>query len=186
MVARSHLRPVENKPQSEEDLIVLASKGDRDAFSELFRRHARYIAGVAFKILGSSDEVDDVVQETFIAAHRGLQKLNEVRAFRRWLVTIAVRKVSHRLSQRKLRPLVGLDFQAGDEPHTDPSEAELARELYGALSAMGADLRIPWVLARVEGHKLEDVAVECDASLATIKRRIALAEERLRRRLDHG
>ena len=184
--ARSHLRSVPTGQTSEDALISRAAEGDREAFSELFRTHARYIAGVAFRILGSNDEVDDVVQDTFIAAHRGLAQLQETRAFRRWLVTIAIRQVNKRLGKKKRAPFVRLELLACEEPATDPEQERLAEDLYEALSGISADLRIPWVLSRVEGRKLEDVASACDISLATAKRRISLAGERLRRRLDNG
>ena len=46
--------------------------------------------------------------------------------------------------------------------------------------------RVPWVLARIEGQALTEVANACECSLATAKRRIAEAETRLTRRLDDG
>jgi RNA polymerase sigma-70 factor (ECF subfamily) len=56
-------------------------------------------------------------------------------------------------------------------------------ELYDALYRLPDQLRIPWVLARVEQQPLKDVADACAVSLATVKRRILEADERLERKL---
>lgn len=163
-----------------------AAAGDRRAFCLLYKRHARYVAGVAYRLLGSAAEVDDIVQETFIAALKGLKRLDEPAAFRRWLVTIAVRQVKRRIGRKgKQRQL----DRALSEQLTESTDADMARQmddLYEALSDLDVKLRIPWLLARLEGHALSDVAEECSISLATAKRRIAQAEERIRRRLGHG
>ena len=66
---------------------------------------------------------------------------------------------------------------------SDPRDRAAVDELYDALSRVPADLRIPWVLHRVEHLSLPETAAACEVSLATVKRRIADAEERIERRL---
>ena len=61
-------------------------------------------------------------------------------------------------------------------PHvSDPHIRQRVQELYEALEALPAKLRIPWTLHVMEGETLPDVARLCDISLATAKRRIAVA-----------
>lgn len=185
--ARRHLRSVSlEEPNSDEDLVRAAQGGNRNAFAQLFRRHARYIGGVAYRVLRSSEDVDDIVQEAFLAAHKGLASLDEPQAFRRWLVTITIRKVQKRIgSQVKKRALA---HEWGNDYHEPVPEGARSQvdDLYEALEHIDPQLRIPWILARIEGQTIPEVAVSCEISLATCKRRIALAEERLRRRLAHG
>ena len=57
-------------------------------------------------------------------------------------------------------------------------------EVYGALDGLPARERVAWTLRHVEGESLEQVALLCDCSLATAKRRIASAHEKLRLRLE--
>jgi RNA polymerase sigma-70 factor (ECF subfamily) len=57
-------------------------------------------------------------------------------------------------------------------------------ELYDVLDRIPPKLRVPWVLARIEGETLPRVADACGVSLATVKRRVSEAETRIRRRLD--
>ena len=67
---------------------------------------------------------------------------------------------------------------------SDPAERQRVDALYEALGALPADLRIPWTLHHVEGETLPEVASMCEISLATAKRRIAEAAERLERKLQ--
>jgi RNA polymerase sigma-70 factor (ECF subfamily) len=66
---------------------------------------------------------------------------------------------------------------------SDPRDRAPVDELYDALARVPADLRIPWVLHRVERLSLPETAAACEVSLATVKRRIVDAEERIERRL---
>lgn len=166
-------------------LVERARDGDERAFSTLYRRHARYVAGVVLRLMGDASELDDVVQDTFVAAARGLTGLQEPAKLRGWLVTIAVRRVNRRLHQRARRRWLGREL--GREPAlfvSDPRERRQLEELYDVLERVPPKVRIPWVLSRLEGESLPEVARMCDVSLATVKRRVADAESRIRRRLD--
>ncbi|MDX2050852.1 MAG: RNA polymerase sigma factor [Polyangiaceae bacterium] len=180
-------QPALQRPGSIADdvLAVRAQAGDARAFSQLYRRHARYIAGVVFRMLGDAGELDDTVQETFVEAYRGLAGLQDPKLLRRWLVTIALRRVQRRLQARRRRIWLGLEVERQAPQISDPAERAQVDELYDALDRIGPKLRMPWMLARVEGQALTEVAEACGISLATAKRRIALAQEHLDRRLSH-
>jgi RNA polymerase sigma-70 factor (ECF subfamily) len=154
----------------------------------LYAKHARYVAGVVHRILGQRGgegdaEVDDIVQETFIDAFEGIARIQDPSAARAWLVTVAVRRTRRFLARRRRWALFA--FWAKDyAPHaSDPRVRQPLDDLYDALERIPESLRIPWVLHRVEELSLPETAAACDVSLATIKRRIADAEERLERRL---
>lgn len=165
----------------------LAVETDRDAdreLEELYATHARYLAGVAHRLLGDDAEVDDVVQETFVEAVRALSSLLDRGAVRAWLVTIAVRRVQKLLARRRLRRIFSLRAFEVAAQVSDPRDRQPVDELYDALDRLPADLRVPWVLHRIEEITLPEVARACDVSLATVKRRIAEADVRIRRRLS--
>ncbi len=148
----------------------------------LFRAHARYVAGVAMRLLGNDADVDDVVQEVFLAAGSGLRSLREPAAVRGWLATVAVRIAIRKLRWRKLRQWVPFaDLKA--EPlftHDLPAdERVLLTAIYAELELLPVAVRIAWSLRFLEGQQLEEVARLCDCSLATAKRRIAAAQARL-------
>jgi RNA polymerase sigma-70 factor (ECF subfamily) len=99
-------------------------------------------------------------------------------------VTIAVRFTKERLGRRRRRGLLRQEVTRHFPTMSDPRDRAAADELYAALDQVPEKYRIPWFLARVEGEKLEDVATACGVSLATVKRRIQEAQNRLDRRLE--
>jgi len=160
--------------------LGLVGPGD---FEALYAKHARYIAGVVHRLMGHDGELDDIVQETFVDAIEGLERLRDPSAVRAWLVTVAVRRTRRVLASRRRRMMFAfwtVDFAARA---SDPRDRAPVDELYDALSRVPADLRIPWVLHRVERLSLPETAAACEVSLATVKRRIADAEVRIERRL---
>jgi RNA polymerase sigma-70 factor (ECF subfamily) len=166
-------------------LVERAREGDEQAFASIYRRHSRYVAGVVLRLMGDASELDDVVQDTFVAAARGLGGLKEPEKVRSWLVTIAVRRVHRRLGQRSRRRLLGMEIARNAASFvSDPRTRREVDELYDVLGRIPPKLRVPWVLARVEGESLPKVAEACGVSLATVKRRVAEADTRIRRRLD--
>lgn len=186
-VARSHLRSVPAVELSQEDLIRRSVDGDETAFAALYRAHARYVAGVAYRLLGHPAEVDDVVQDTFVAALRGLAQLQEPAALRRWLIIVATRQVQQRLAQRARKYHISRDLVEVLQEKSDAEAATRVDDLYDALSRLDPKVRLPWILVRVEGQALSDAAEACEISLATLKRRVAIADERVKKRLGgHG
>jgi RNA polymerase sigma-70 factor (ECF subfamily) len=160
-------------------LVAQAIEGSERAFAALYKRHARYVAGVVHRILGRDDELDDILQEAFIDASHALEGLREPGDFRAWLVRITIRRVHKRLGKRRLmRRLAAAMEWIAPRVETPAAEGEV-RALYHALDKLSPKVRIPWVLHVIEGETLPDVAKSCDVSLATVKRRIAEAESTL-------
>jgi RNA polymerase sigma-70 factor (ECF subfamily) len=162
-------------------LVAGVIAGNEQAFTKLYRRHARYVAGVVYRLLGSDSELDDVVQETFCDALRAIEGLREPAGFRPWLARIAVRRVHKRLAKRRRWSWLKEGVSHVMPRVSDPADRQRVETLYAALDAMSPDIRIPWVLHVVEGELLEDVATMCEVSLATVKRRIAAAAELVER-----
>jgi RNA polymerase sigma-70 factor, ECF subfamily len=146
----------------------------------LFRQYAPYVAKIAHQLLGRDDEVDDVIQDVFLAAVRGVHQVREPERIRGWLAAVTVRKARRRLRARRV-----LHFFGADPPHeyhtvvdasASPEQRALMARVYKILDRLPADDRIAWALRYVEGQKLEQVAELVDCSLATAKRRIARAQ----------
>lgn len=155
---------------------------------DLFTRHASYVGAVAIRLLGRPGEVDDVVQEVFLAAHKGLKDRSDPRAVRRWLAKVAVRTSRRRLRSLRAKGFLGLgddpDYESLADTGASPEQRVLLARVYEALDELPAQERIAWVLRHVEGHRLEDVAELAGCSLATAKRRIAAARGKLQERLN--
>jgi len=153
------------------------------ALAELFRRYARYVATVGYKLLGRDDELDDLVQDVFIEAHRGLHQLRDLDAAKGWLARITVRRAVRRLRRQKLRAFFSLEA-LGEPPvavdgATSPEERAHIALTYRRLDALPVPQRIVWLLRHVEGETLDAIAVLCGCSKATVQRRLRAAQQAL-------
>ena len=176
--------PAASPDDDDEELVERLRRRDADAFRLLYTRHARYLAGVVYRLLGGDHELEDVVQESFVDAVEGIGQLEQAARLRSWLVTIAVRKVNRVLVARYRRKALASSFaMLAPRSHT-PSGEGAADELQRALESLPPKLRVAWVLGRVEQLELADVARSCSISVATAKRRIAAADQRIRRWFD--
>ena len=156
---------------------------------QAFRAHVRYVAAIALRILGRDDEVDDVVQDVFLAAHSGLRTLRDGEAAKQWLRTVTVRVASRRLRRRRLRGFFGLDERGYEDiasPGASPEQRALLATVYAQLDRLPVAERVAWTLRHVEGLELDAVAEACGCSLATAKRRIAAARDKIDRVVGDG
>ncbi len=185
MTAERALRAVPTHP-SDADLVGAARAGELWAQEALYRHNVGAVFGLVRRLLGSEEDVDDVVQDTFILAFRALGSLREPGALRSWMLRIAVGRVSRVIRRRRVLAGLGLrareappDVDAMLGPSATPDVAlELAR-VYDFVVRLDADLRIAFVLRRIEGSTLEEIVELTGASLATVKRRVARAEAAL-------
>jgi RNA polymerase sigma-70 factor, ECF subfamily len=158
---------------------------DARDFDHVFRRYSPYVARVALRLLGNDAEVDDLVQDVFLEAHRGLDAVREPAALGGWLARICVRRATRRLRRRRLLALLSLDTVSERElplaaTASPEDRAEVAR-LYERLDRLPADERVAWLLRHVEGESLEDMVQLCACSKSTVQRRLLRAEALLSR-----
>ena len=156
---------------------------------DVFSTHARYVAALAYRMLGREDLVDDLVQDVFVAALRGLDALHEPEAIRGWLAKVTVRLASRRLKRQRFVAFLGFDDDESPEndvicPSASPEQRTLLGQVYRVLQRVPTDDRLAWTLRYVEGMQLDEVAQMTNCSLATAKRRIARAAALIERSLD--
>jgi RNA polymerase sigma-70 factor (ECF subfamily) len=179
-------RPVPGAGPTDAALVVAARAGEDWAREALFRRHANMVAGIAFRLLGRDEDVDDLVQDSFVEALRSLDRLQAPQAFASWLASIVVRTSSKVIRRRRLLTRLGLrrrdagvEIDAVVSPSAPPDVAAELRALYGRIEALPARERVALVLRRVEGLGIDEIAALVGASPATVKRRIAEGEQKL-------
>jgi RNA polymerase sigma-70 factor, ECF subfamily len=149
-------------------------------FDDVFRRYAPYVGAIVLQLIGRPGDVDDVVQDVFIQAHRGLAKLRDPAAVRPWLRRIAIRRARRWLRKRWVRRWLGesdVDQQAElVDSSASPEERAQIAHIYRKLERMPKDERIVWVLRLVEGETLESIAELLDCSVSTVQRRLKAAQ----------
>jgi RNA polymerase sigma-70 factor, ECF subfamily len=177
-------RPLEVET-SDAELVRRAREGDTWALDMLYRRHVQLVAATALRLLRNRAEAEDVAHEAFLLAFERLDQLDEASAFRAWLVRIAVSRAHRRFRWRRLRSWVGLGsdedacFELEAKEHVSAEQRTELALIDRALATLPFEVRTAWVLRHVLGHALDEVASACDCSLATVKRRITLAEDRV-------
>ncbi len=170
--------------------LTAPAKAQALTLDEAFRLHGRYVAGVAFRLLGGGDdEINDVVQDVFMHAFDKLAQVREPQALRAWLATMTVRLVRKRLRYRRLRGFLGLESVSNHElliaPGLSPEDRVTLGRVYVTLAQLPVDHRLAWSLRHLEGEPLENVALLCSCSLATAKRRIAAAHQVIEEEVVH-
>lgn len=197
MAAAPHA-PIPIRPSAADDpgdaeLVVRARDGGTWARGELFLRHAPRLTAMLTRLLASTTDAEDAVQDTFVEAFETLSSLREPGAFGGWVTRIAVHKAHRRFRKRKLLRMLGLDRAAPDATLAQLADLDAPPEVRAelvlverVLATLPVPERMAWMLRHVEGHELLDVARACDCSLATVKRRIAAAEEKIGAHLRAG
>ena len=148
-------------------------------FDEVFRRYAPYVGAIVLRLIGRPGDVDDVVQDVFMQAHRGLSKLRDPDAVRPWLRRIAVRRSRRWLRTRWVRRWLGeteLDAETDlVDASASPEERAQIAHVYRKLERMPKNERIVWVLRLVDGETLESIADLLGCSVSTVQRRLRAA-----------
>ena len=170
---------------SEVETIAAVLAGDVDRFGELVSAHLDAIYRFHLRQTGNRATAEDLAQETFIAAHRSLAKLEDPARFRSWLYGIARhRALNHiaRVASRQPLLLDPADFARHAEPRPTRSKMEveeLAAAIDAAIGRLSEDLRTPLLMVAIDQLSYEETADALDVPLGTVKSRIARARCRL-------
>ena len=178
--------------------LVRARRGDRDAFGRLVRRHQRRVYAAALHILGNHSDADDVTQEAFVRAYRGLGSFDGRADFFTWLYRIAVNTALNALRSGKrgaaLHQRGGAEAaHVGGRPEAlghgvaSPAQrvehtGEVARVL-AAVAELSPALRVTLVLATVEELPHKQIAEILQIPEGTVAWRVNEARRLLKLRL---
>jgi RNA polymerase sigma-70 factor (ECF subfamily) len=179
---------------SEHELITRVRAGDQDAFAELVVLHADRVYGALRRFGLDADEADEVAQEVFVRAWRGLARFQERSQFSTWLYRIAFNEAQRRLSRRsparaepepdREDPVVSVQESPELGPEAQTLDAEFARTLERALDQLPADWRAAVVLRDVEGLSTHDAAEVVGVREAAFKSRLHRGRMQLRALLE--
>lgn len=167
---------------------VLVTVQGAPSFAELYRAHLQDVARWAHHLGGAELEIEDVVQEVFLIAHRKLPAFRGDAQPSTWLYRICanvVRQRRRRLRVRRLfAPMLRLDAAEVEPAQTQLEQAEQVRQLYRAMSRLSTRDREVLVLFELEGKTGEEVAELLDAKVATVWVWLHRARKALRAQLD--
>ena len=174
---------------SDAALVLSAAAGERWAQEALYRRYARLVNGLAYRLMPNPADSSDLAQDAFVEAFRNLHRLQNHQAFAAWLRSIVIRIAHKRVRRQRLMARLGLrrpeavDLDAVVSRAAPPDVRAELRTIYGILGELAIEDRTAVILRRVEGMAIGEIAEHMGRSLATVKRRLASAEAHLARRL---
>lgn len=177
----------ERVASSDDDLVRWARRGDRAAFGELVTLHQDQIYRLAMGMVGA-DAAEDVAQNAFIRAWRGLEAFDGRSTFGTWLHRIAVNLCLDELRRTaRFRPLP-LDDDAWEDEAADPSDMiaqrdeSLARReaLAWALERLPSEERLLLHLRTIDERSYDEIAHTLGINARTVGTRLFRARARLR------
>ena len=180
---------------AQRELIRRARAGDQDAFAQLVMSHAERVYGALRRFGLDPDEADEVAQEVFVRAWRGLARFEERSQFSTWLYRIAFNEAQRRLSRRPAPraqpdpdrgadPILAVPEAPELGPDAQTLEREFERALEEALDELPADWRAAVVLRDVEGLSTHDAAEIVGIREAAFKSRLHRGRMQLRTLLE--
>lgn len=176
---------------SDGELAGLSIAGRQQAFAELLRRHREPVYRIVVGNIADPDEALDLVQETFVSAHRALRRYDPERPMSAWLSRIALNKCRDWLRRRKVRRFLGLvpDAEAPDvaadqpTPDRQASDRQELDRVAREIADLPSSLREPLVLHVLEGMSQADTGTILSISEKAVETRLRRARIRLSERI---
>lgn len=169
---------------SDEVLVARTLAGEERAFRELYLRHHAVITRRLRRLLGPGHDYEDVLQVTFVEAHRSLVRFDPGRPFIAWLHGIAFRQAANHL--RSARRTRWLRFWGPNEPEPRADgegledqtiRRQLLVRLYQAMDELPAKKRIAFSLHALDGLGFSEIGELLGESPQTIRARVLSARE---------
>jgi RNA polymerase sigma-70 factor (ECF subfamily) len=135
-------------------------------------------------MLGRAMDAEDVVQETFLAAFRGIGRFEGRSSLRTWLVSILMRQVLMLRRKRKGKGMAGLDAVT-QEPvaHRPTSEVDARLDVGQILASLSEEHREVLVLREFDGMSYDEIAESLEIPRGTVESRLYRARQELKARM---
>ena len=169
----------------DQQLIRDACGGDDRAFGHLVRFYTRPLYNYCFRFLNRKEDVEDVLQETFLKAYKALGRYDQTRAFSSWLFTIATHTTYDWLRKKKRFPEMLIIDNNNDSietigDHRSYIIIEDAIDLDAALQQLRPEYKAVLLLYYYQSLPYEEIAAILSTPLNTVKTHLRRAKEALR------
>jgi RNA polymerase sigma-70 factor (ECF subfamily) len=167
---------------ADDRLVDAARLGDPDAFAVIYQRYKLDVWHLAWFTLRDHHDAEDVVQETFLKAHRALGQYRRDGTLRPWLLTICRNACRDRLRATQRRDVVALDEElaALAAPSAGAGDRDRHIDFHRALASLPDDEREAFLLVDVLGcHSDEAAQIAGVRAASTLRSRLARARRAL-------
>ena len=181
---------LEQIDELEDNLVIQAKQGDRNAFGELVVRYYEHVIRVIYRLCGDAQIAQDATQEAFIRVWVKLPGFQPRAPFRNWVYRIAINTALDILRQK---PEESIEHSEGmlimAEKRPDPEAAYIEKEqadfLQGAVKALPEAARTVLVLREYGELSYDEIASVLEIPIGTVMSRLNYARIRLRMMLQH-
>jgi RNA polymerase sigma-70 factor, ECF subfamily len=172
---------------SDRELVQQAQAGDTEAFSALVVEHQLFVYNLALRVVGNTQEAEDIAQEAFVRAWLALPNFRGQAQFRTWLYRIVTNLCCNRLPRLR-RELLAMGeeqvAQAPDQRDIDPASGVEAEErrtfLHQQIEALPESCRLVVSLRYQQELSYEEIASALSLPVGTVKTGLFRARARLR------
>ena len=163
------------------DLVRRAARGESRAFEALYRRHARRIHGVIWRLVGGVDaRAEELTQDAFVRAWQALPDFRQDSAFSTWMHRLAVNTALMDLRSRAGAEALETDDSALEHQHAPHARRDLGLDLEKVVAKLPPRARAVLVLHDVEGWKHQEIATELGMAVGSSKAQLHRARGLLR------
>jgi RNA polymerase sigma-70 factor, ECF subfamily len=156
--------------------------GHPQAPAALVDRYGVHLRRVLVRVMGKDPELADLLHDVLVTAIQSVDRLQDTRALRPWLTSIAIYSARAAIRKRTRRRLFRLtapeQLDETEAPGVSEDASEALRATYSVLERLPADERIAFALRFIDGMELVEAAAACRVSLSTFKRRVLRAERK--------
>ncbi|HHW03626.1 MAG TPA: sigma-70 family RNA polymerase sigma factor [Thermoanaerobacterales bacterium] len=173
----------------DEKLIEDVLSGNVDAFAGIMDRYRNRVFTLAYRMLSSREEAEDVSQEAFIKIYRSLKTYDAGRTrFSTWVYRITYNLcIDFLRKRREIAPLKEEIMAASSGGPEEIAEArDSAARLHEAVQNLPEDYRIPLTLFHFHGLSYQEICNVLNVPLSVVKNRLFRARKLLREKLDGG
>ncbi|HUS46692.1 MAG TPA: sigma-70 family RNA polymerase sigma factor [Phycisphaerae bacterium] len=171
---------------SDAELVRRARRGDDAAFHVLVDRHGGRLYALGLRLAGNAVDAEDVVQDTFVGAFRGLRGFRGHASVKTWLTRILMNRVArlHRSRRRRRAELVGLVIEGMGEAAggaaTAEVRADIRMDVAAVLAGLAEDYRTVIVLRELQHMSYNEIADVLCVPRGTVESRLFRARQKLR------
>ncbi len=170
------LRPQQG--MTDAHLAAEIASGSAAAAGAFFDRYGAHVERLLWSLLGPEPEAEDVLHEIFVRALEGIGSVEDPSRLKSWLNGITVYTAREWIRRKVRRRWLRFVDELPDPPQVTASEevTEATRCTFDVLRGMASDDRVFFSLRFIDGMELSEVALACDVSVSTAKRRLKDAE----------
>jgi len=186
-----------SKEYTDAELVKRVKSGDSEAFNLLVLKYQNKIIHLVSRYVKDTHAAQDVAQEAFIKAYRGLARFRGESAFYTWLYRIAINTAKNYIVSEKRRvPEFEVDAYEAEQfgenqalkeiasPESVLLSEEIKQQIVVTIRGLPDDLREAIILREVEGLSYEDIAESMSCPIGTVRSRIFRAREAIGKVLD--